>query len=318
MVSVEDNLGNIDDSFFQSNPDYNTEGRIKTELVKCGKKITVNSELITIDSKILPDKEASTIINNWIEMLQKQFSKPLFMLHHEIDTRSIYVKQNESEIGNFIAEIIRLYFMADIAMINSGSIRTDCIIPNGIVSLGVIKRMFPFDYSLASIKIKGKDLSHLINSSVQEYPVLTGAFPIITGIDIEFCRDSNNKLMVVNLIDLQTGTTVDPEKVFLVLTRTKLVKGLNNWDFKDIYTDYVDLDSTIERILISMFEHLYEQNGFSNIWSETEKLKFGLEDSHLLKEFLKKICIQKDENQDPFENYAININSVRKCHMKIQ
>lgn len=283
--------------------------------MKNGKRVTVNSQLYTIDSSVPANEETSNIINEWIEKLQEQFNKPLFRLYSEIDTRSTIVKQQETNIGNFIIEAIRLYYNADIGMTNSGGIRTDCIIPRGVVSLGVIKRMFPFDYSLALVKIKGKDLEHVINSTLQDYPKLTGAFPNITGIIVEASPNSNNVFCVTNLIDIQTGEKIDPNKEFVVVTRIKLIEGLDKWDFKNYY-DYIDLNTNIENILISMFEYLYEKGGFENLWDDAQKFNFSIGKSSSLGTFLQSISI-KGDGTSPLDSYLVDISSVKKEHIKI-
>lgn len=317
-ITLEEASENEKEIAYQSNPNYEEKGTIQTILIKNKRKISISSELLTIDMKVDSNPSIDEIIHSWLHKLKQEFNKPLFVLHSDLETRSTFIRKNESQIGNFIVEIVRLYYGVDIAMINSGGIRTDCIIPSGPIALGVLKRMFPFDYSLSKILIFGQDLKILIDSALQDYPVLTGSFPSISGLQIEASYDSSKRLRVTQIKNISTGELIENDKQYSLITRKKLVHGLDKWNFDHIDPEKIeDLDNRAELIIIAMFEHLYEEGKILRLFDYEYQQKIGVAENDELEQFLRKITVKKVESENPFESYAIDINSVPINNLKI-
>ena len=55
-----------------------------------------------------------------------------------LETRFPKVRASETNYGNFIADLARIYYDTDIAMINSGCIRNDQLIPSGPLKYSTI------------------------------------------------------------------------------------------------------------------------------------------------------------------------------------
>jgi 2',3'-cyclic-nucleotide 2'-phosphodiesterase (5'-nucleotidase family) len=48
-----------------------------------------------------------------------------------LEARFKIIRTQESNYGNFFADLFRLYYDTDIAVLNSGTIRNDIILPEG-------------------------------------------------------------------------------------------------------------------------------------------------------------------------------------------
>ena len=62
----------------------------------------------------------------------------------DLDGRFLTVRLLESNIGNFICDLILLSMGCDCVIINSGTIRSDCITPAGEFTVGDLKKIIPF------------------------------------------------------------------------------------------------------------------------------------------------------------------------------
>jgi 5'-nucleotidase len=60
---------------------------------------------------------------------------PLFKTTCSLDGRSLRIRNYETNLGNLLADVIRAYYDTDIAFVNSGSVRCDRIIPDGVLTV---------------------------------------------------------------------------------------------------------------------------------------------------------------------------------------
>lgn len=54
--------------------------------------------------------------------------KTIGYLEEDLDTRFCEIRAKETTIGNFIADVIRFSYSSQISLLNTGALRSDCII----------------------------------------------------------------------------------------------------------------------------------------------------------------------------------------------
>ena len=81
---------------------------------------------------------------------------------------------------------MRTEFGCDVAIINSGSIRSGELIPSGPISTKNIVKIFPFPDTCSLLQVKGEVLLRAINHGLSEYPEHDGRFPTISGMKFKF------------------------------------------------------------------------------------------------------------------------------------
>jgi 5'-nucleotidase len=92
----------------------------------------------------------------------------------------------ESNIGSYICDLIMLAVNADCVIINSGTLRSDCITPAGEFTVGDLKKIIPFPDQIILLLCDGKTLHEALENSVSQYPKLEGRFPQVAGIQFKF------------------------------------------------------------------------------------------------------------------------------------
>jgi 5'-nucleotidase len=71
-------------------------------------------------------------------------SKTMGFTETELETRFSVIRKQEANWSNLFADIVRIEMKADCTIINSGTIRSDCIFPKGKLILKDISKMLPF------------------------------------------------------------------------------------------------------------------------------------------------------------------------------
>lgn len=71
-------------------------------------------------------------------------SKTMGFTDCELETRFEVIRKQEANWSNFFADIIRIEMKADCTIVNTGTIRSDCVFPKGEFTLKDVSKMLPF------------------------------------------------------------------------------------------------------------------------------------------------------------------------------
>ena len=159
-------------------------GNMKTELI---------TDYDTKDQKVqseIDEEEAS-----YNEKLQEVIGSTGFdlMSTHE-DGKTWLVRNNETNMGDFVADAYRYATGAQIAIINGGGVRAN--IMKGDVTYGDLLNVNPFSNALCIRKVTGEELSDALDYSVGFFPDDFGGFLQVSGItfDVDYDVKSQVKL----------------------------------------------------------------------------------------------------------------------------
>jgi 5'-nucleotidase len=95
-----------------------------------------------IVSSITEDKETVQLVGNLTESLKAKLEKPIGYSAAPLDARFTTVRLKESNMGNFVCDLMRLYYQGDCCIMASGTIRGDQIYPPGVIKLKDIMNWF--------------------------------------------------------------------------------------------------------------------------------------------------------------------------------
>ena len=96
------------------------------------------------------------------------------------------VRAAESNLGNFIADIMVANTNADCAIVNGGNFRSDQIHKAGVFTLRDLNTILAFNPTCVIVEVKGYQLAKALENSVAKYPELEGRFLQVSGISFLF------------------------------------------------------------------------------------------------------------------------------------
>jgi 5'-nucleotidase len=116
---------------------------------------------------------------------------------------------------------------ADVCIINSGTLRSDCIHRAGPFKMRDLKKILPFPDPVLMLRVSGRVLHEVLENGVSQYPKLEGRFPQVGGIQFEFdpSRQPGDRINI-NSIRVR-GEPLDYERDYNLATKTYLKDGLN-------------------------------------------------------------------------------------------
>ena len=104
-----------------------------------------------------------------------------------------YIRHEETNICNFLADVVNYVNQSDVTIFNSGSIWADEILTEGMLSKKDIMKLIPLTDPMVKFKGKGWSIHLLLENGVSKVPNLEGRFPVISG--IRFKYDSTKEPM---------------------------------------------------------------------------------------------------------------------------
>ncbi|KAK3045298.1 hypothetical protein LTS18_014093, partial [Coniosporium uncinatum] len=179
-------------------------------------------------SQISQDQDTVKLAEKLTASLKTKLERPIGYTAAPLDARFVTVRSKESNIGNFVCDIMRSYYQADACIMAAGTIRGDQVYPPGILRLRDIMDCFPFEDPCVVLKVKGKAILEALENSVSMHPALEGRFPQVSNIEFEFDPKSpaGSRIRYAKI----GGGDFDLDKDYLLATRGYMGRG------KDGYT----------------------------------------------------------------------------------
>lgn len=174
-------------------------------------------------SQIAEHKPTLDLASGLTAKLKKSLEKPVGWTAAPLDARFTTVRLRESNIGNFVCDIMRHHHDADCALMAAGTIRGDQIYPPGPIRVKDITDCFPFEDPIVVLKVTGEAIRGALENSVSLYPALEGRFPQVSNIRFTFDpkRPAGDRVTEVDI----AGDGYQPEKLYVLATRGYMGRG---------------------------------------------------------------------------------------------
>ncbi|KAI0683632.1 Metallo-dependent phosphatase [Cytidiella melzeri] len=164
-----------------------------------------------------PGSKSSDRISKLLEKLLSSVSDalkaPVCKTDVEIDCRSSVVRIGESASGNWFSDVLRHAYDealcleggggSDGVFICAGTIRGDSTYGPGVVTLGDILEILPFEDPIVVLEVDGESLWAALESSLSTWPAQEGRFPVVSGFRVSWDsrRPAGQRVLGVWLVE---------------------------------------------------------------------------------------------------------------------
>ncbi|KAI9683780.1 MAG: hypothetical protein M1822_005970 [Bathelium mastoideum] len=211
-----------------------------------------------ITSDVSSDPTMSSLVDSLTSSLKSKLEQPIGYTAAPLDARFVTVRLKESNIGNFVCDIMRHYYSAEACLMAAGTIRGDQIYPPGVLKLKDIMNCFPFEDPVVVLKVTGKALWGALENSVGKYPALEGRFPQVSNIELEFDpqQPEGSRITYVKV----GGEPLEMKREYKLATRGYMGRGKDGYTsllIRDEGGEAEEIVSEENGILISMLLRQY-------------------------------------------------------------
>jgi len=172
---------------------------------------------------ISEDPDTTKLVEKLTSSLKDKLEKPIGYTAVPLDGRFTTVRTRESNLGNFVCDLMRHFHGTDCALMAGGTIRGDQIYPPGILLLKDILNCFPFEDPVVVLRVSGKATLEALENSVSLVPALEGRYPQISNIQFAYNPDlpSGSRVQWVKI----NKENLDEEKIYALATRGYMGRG---------------------------------------------------------------------------------------------
>ncbi|KAF7543225.1 hypothetical protein G7Z17_g10905 [Cylindrodendrum hubeiense] len=211
-----------------------------------------------VTSSIAEDEPTQQLVDELTSKLNQSLAKPVGWTATPLDARFSTVRLKESNIGNFVCDVMRQHHHADCTIMAAGTIRADQIYPPGAIRIKDITTCFPFEDPVVLLRASGQAIWDALENGVSMYPALEGRFPQVSNIRFEFDpkRPRGQRILSVKI----GGVTYDPEKKYVLATRGYMGRGKDGFTSLLVKSEGGEVEEIIEEengILISAMLRQY-------------------------------------------------------------
>jgi len=180
-------------------------------------------ELMPITSAIPDDPAAAAVVNSYESKLGAELDVVVGRSTEPLDAVSVRMRASETNIGDLVADALRDDAKADVAIMNSGSIRGDRIYPAGPLKRRDLVAMLPFGNVTCVVAVPGRIVLDALNHGVSALPAANGWFPQISCLTmtVDASAPVGNRVRDVRV----AGQPLDPAKTYTLAIPDFVLKG---------------------------------------------------------------------------------------------
>jgi len=213
--------------------------RIDVDFGSSGEPV-MNSRMIDLDQRVAEDAEYQPIADRWRSRLIETIPfLPAKIGEAELplDGREVTVRNEESNLGNFIVDQMRTAFgspPAELALINSGTLRIDDYIA-GDITFEDLARVFAFSSYLRYLEMSGREFRDTLEAGYRGTGPSKGYFPQVSGFRVCVDRSRPDGERVAQLqVPVEGGwADIEPERLYSVVAPDFILRGGDGYKFPE-------------------------------------------------------------------------------------
>ncbi|KAG7160320.1 Trifunctional nucleotide phosphoesterase protein YfkN-like [Homarus americanus] len=179
-----------------------------------GTDVNVDIEKVVVDSKFEPDEDLKEALVEYEAVVGEKMEEALGTFSVELDGRFSSIRTQETNLGNFICDIMMAACNGDVAILNSGTLRSDRIHPMGEFKMRDLMTILPMLDPLLVLGVTGEKLLAVLENGVSQYPKLEGRFPQVAGLQFVFDPNAEPGSRVIRDLVKVGDEYLNPDTVY--------------------------------------------------------------------------------------------------------
>ncbi|HEX2723256.1 MAG TPA: 5'-nucleotidase C-terminal domain-containing protein [Gemmatimonadaceae bacterium] len=175
---------------------------------------TQGDRLIRIDKSLPFDRATQAVVKSWQDSLVKRLGaeRVIATTAFALDGRDATNRSQESPLGDVVTDAIRLGTGADAAIMNSGTMRIDDVLPPGPLTNYQLESifLFPDETRIMVFPITGARLREILERGVSEGAVGKGAYLQVSGLRYSWDKTKPSGSRIVGDIMKADGKVIRP------------------------------------------------------------------------------------------------------------
>lgn len=131
-----------------------------------------------ISTEYAENDELKKELDKYKHLIESRLDLELIHFNVDLDGRFAKIRTQETNLGNFITDVIITACKSDCVILNSGTIRSDQVHhKSNPFKLRDLFRVLPAQYPMIVLEVSGRTIWKALENGVSQYPKLEGRFP---------------------------------------------------------------------------------------------------------------------------------------------
>ena len=174
-------------------------------------------QLIKIDRRFPFEPAAQAVVKAWTDTMVKRLGpeRVIATTTFALDGRDASNRARESPLGDVVTDAVRLGNNVDVAIMNSGTMRIDDVIPAGPITNYQVQSifLFPDESRMLSFQVTGARLREILEHGVAETSVGKGPYLQVSGVKFTWDASKSTGSRIVGDVMRPDGTPIKPADV---------------------------------------------------------------------------------------------------------
>lgn len=147
-----------------------------------------NTEFKAIDvtSDYEEDAELKLQLAKFTDSIDEHMKEVLGNFSVELEGRFAKIRTQETNLGDWVCDVVLSATGADVVILNSGTFRSDQVHSAGPFTMRDLVNIVPMHDPLVVLEVTGQTIINALENAVSAYPKLEGRFPQVSGISFAF------------------------------------------------------------------------------------------------------------------------------------
>ncbi len=176
---------------------------------------------IPVAADVPPDPAVSSLVEVYGRRLNVETSRVMGRAEEDLQGERDVIRSRETNLGDLLADLTRLETGAEVALINSGTVRDSLVA--GPVTYRRLMEVLPFDTSLSVLAVTGAQLRKAMENSVSRLPQPNARFLQVSGLRCTVDPVAPTGTRIVNL--QVNGAPLDPARRYSVAVTRFIAEG---------------------------------------------------------------------------------------------
>ncbi|MGB0495183.1 MAG: bifunctional metallophosphatase/5'-nucleotidase [Kangiellaceae bacterium] len=197
-------------------------------------------------------------VRNYTSRLSTLLDQPIGTLKTSMDTNLEAVRSRENKFGNFVADTMRNFAGADVAVINGGTIRGEKkYVANSKISRSDIIKELPFRNKISVIEVTGKQIINALENGLSLIETFKGRFLQISGMQVKYDSSQNVGSRIISI--MIGDKALEPTQKYKLATTSYISVGGDSFVmFKNLKP--IKYNNQIDRLLSDVVIDAIKQN----------------------------------------------------------
>jgi 5'-nucleotidase / UDP-sugar diphosphatase len=157
-----------------------------------------------------PDPRVEAVVRAYGERLGRELDVTVGATTVALEGRRGPLRSQETNLGDFVADVMRAHAGSDVALVNGGGIRGDRIVPPGPLTRRDLAALTPFNNVVMTLELTGRMLREVLEQGLDQRERQGGGFLQVAGLRVSFdpARPAGQRILTLDV----GGTPVDSDR----------------------------------------------------------------------------------------------------------